>query len=376
MEIITWLGLGFFVLGIFLMLTGFLLGRKFIQRREQIQLNIHREQTHSRILAMLETVPESYIIVDLQMRVRDASIQATTFGLIRDKTLRTDLADVVEKVIQTGNSEDVEFDIVNSYADTDSVRRVWFKVAKILDDEIIILFEDQTEKKRLAESRRDFLANASHELKTPVGAINLLAETLGEVSAEPQLVKKFSEKLMGETQRLNVLVQEIIQLSRLQEGDVLATPEIVSVDGVVAEAIDRMQVAANSRDIKLYSGGKTNLEVYGDFALLMTAVRNLLDNAIRYSRPQSRVSVGVSLVSKQVEIAVVDTGVGIAPELQPRVFERFYRGDAARSRDMGGSGLGLSIVKQVATSHGGYVKLWSEVGKGSTFTIVLPQAKR
>ena len=171
-------------------------------------------------------------------------------------------------------------------------------------------------------------------------------------------------------------VQEIIELTRLQERDALAEPEVVDIDAVVAEAVARVRVEADANQITLVTGGTRGLRVRGDSALITTAVRNLLDNAIRYSEPRTRVSVGVSLDAGDpdiVRIAVVDQGIGIPKEEQERVFERFYRVDKARSRATGGTGLGLSIVKHVAADHGGAVELWSAPGRGSTFTLVLPR---
>lgn len=224
--------------------------------------------------------------------------------------------------------------------------------------------------------RRDFVANVSHELKTPVGAIQLLAETVEAGADDPDFVRDYSGRMRKEARRLGVLVQEIIELTRLQEGDALAEPEVVDVDDVVAEAVDRVRVEADGRQITLVAGGTKGLRVRGDAALITTAVRNLLDNAIRYSEPRTRVSVGVSLDAEDpdiVRIAVVDQGIGIPKEEQERVFERFYRVDKARSRATGGTGLGLSIVKHVAADHGGTVELWSAPGRGSTFTLVLPR---
>jgi len=187
---------------------------------------------------------------------------------------------------------------------------------------------------------------------------------------------QFHRRMRKEARRLGVLVQEIIELTRLQEGDALAEPEVVDIDDVVAEAVDRVRVEADGSQIDLVTGGTQGLRVRGDSALITTAVRNLLDNAIRYSEPRTRVSVGVSLDPEHsdiVRIAVVDQGIGIPKEEQERVFERFYRVDKARSRATGGTGLGLSIVKHVAADHGGTVELWSAPGRGSTFTLVLPR---
>ena len=222
--------------------------------------------------------------------------------------------------------------------------------------------------------RRDFIANISHELKTPIGAVSLLAEALQAAAKEPEQVKRFAKRLTKESERLARITQEIIELSRLQAADALKKPTIVEIDQVIAAAIDHNRVAAESRQVTVASGGDAGTEVFGDAGLLVVAVQNLISNAILYSPKGSRVGVGVSNVDGIVEIAVTDQGIGIAPEEQDRVFERFYRIDPARSRHTGGTGLGLSIVKHVVQNHGGDVRLWSQPGYGSTFTILLPEA--
>jgi two-component system sensor histidine kinase SenX3 len=222
--------------------------------------------------------------------------------------------------------------------------------------------------------RRDFVANISHELKTPIGAVGLLAEALQAASDEPAQVRRFAKRLTKESERLARITQEIIELSRLQAADALSKPDVVDIDHVVALAIDQNHVLADSRGVKLVSGGDAGVEVYGDEPLLVVALHNLIANAIQYSPKNSRVGVGVSSVEGIVEIAVTDQGVGIPEEDLDRVFERFFRIDPARSRHTGGSGLGLSIVKHVVQNHGGDVRVWSQPGSGSTFTIRLPAA--
>jgi two-component system, OmpR family, sensor histidine kinase SenX3 len=222
--------------------------------------------------------------------------------------------------------------------------------------------------------RRDFVANISHELKTPIGAVGLLAEALQAASNEPDQVRRFAKRLTKESERLARITQEIIELSRLQAADALTKSDIVEIDRVVAQAIDQNHVLADSNKVRLVSGGDAGAEVYGDEPLLVVALHNLISNAIQYSPKHSRVGVGVSYVDGIVEIAVTDQGAGIPEEDLERVFERFYRIDPARSRHTGGSGLGLSIVKHVVQNHGGDVRVWSQPGSGSTFTIRLPEA--
>jgi two-component system, OmpR family, sensor histidine kinase SenX3 len=221
-------------------------------------------------------------------------------------------------------------------------------------------------------ARRDFVANVSHELKTPVGAMALLAEAVLDAADDPHEVRRFGTKILNEANRLGMLVTELIALSRLQGAERLPELGTVEVDVVVAEALDRCRLAAESAGIRIAVDPPGGLLLKGDATLLVTALSNLLDNAVSYSSPGSPVSVSRRLVDGLVEIAVTDRGLGIAPEFQERVFERFFRIDQARSRSTGGTGLGLAIVKHVAANHGGDVQLWSKPGTGSTFTLRIP----
>jgi len=248
------------------------------------------------------------------------------------------------------------------------------RVARLGARYILLLAEDRTESYRLDEVRRDFVANISHELKTPIGAVGLLAEALEAASDEPDQVRRFAKRLTKEADRLARITQEIIELSRLQAADALTKPEVVEIDRVVALAIDQNRVAAESSRVTIVSGGDAGAEVYGDEPLLAVALHNLIANAIQYSPKGSRVGVGVKNSDGIVEIAVTDQGIGIPDEELDRVFERFFRIDPARSRHTGGSGLGLSIVKHVVQNHGGDIRVWSQPGNGSTFTIRLPKA--
>jgi two-component system sensor histidine kinase SenX3 len=207
-----------------------------------------------------------------------------------------------------------------------------------------------------------------------VGALTLLAETVQDAADDPEAVRRFAGRIQTEAVRLSALVHEIIELSRLQVAGALTELATVDVDQVVHEAVDRARTTADAKQVRLSVGGSSGLTVFGQHDLLVTAVRNLVDNAVAYSNEASHVGVGVRLVDDIVEIAVVDEGIGISKADQERVFERFYRVDPARSRETGGTGLGLSIVKHVAADHGGDVTVWSQPGRGSTFTLRLPRA--
>lgn len=239
---------------------------------------------------------------------------------------------------------------------------------------VLLLAEDRTAARQLDSVRRDFVANISHELKTPVGAIALLAETIADASDDPEAVAEFAERIRREATRLTSLVHEVIELSRAEAAAALNHPRLVSVDDLIADAVEQSATAAASREITLAMAPETRALVRGNHDVLVTAVRNLVDNAVNYSPDGSHVAVGARSAAGRVEIAVIDHGPGIDPALQPRIFERFFRIDPARSRETGGSGLGLSIVKHVAAEHGGDVQVWSKPGHGSTFTLRLPQA--
>ncbi|HEV7909075.1 MAG TPA: ATP-binding protein [Pseudonocardiaceae bacterium] len=249
------------------------------------------------------------------------------------------------------------------------------EVRVLTDGFTVVDASDESDSVRLEATRRDFVANVSHELKTPVGALALLAEAVLDAADDQEEVRRFSAKIMQEATRLGRLVTELIALSRLQGAEKLPELNVVHVDVVISEALGRSRLAAESAGIEIATDDPSGLLVEGDRTLLVTALSNLLDNAVAYSPPGSPVSVSRRLVAGFVEIAVTDRGIGIAEDQQQRVFERFYRVDKARSRATGGTGLGLAIVKHVAANHGGEVKLWSLPGTGSTFTLRIPAGR-
>jgi two-component system, OmpR family, sensor histidine kinase SenX3 len=322
---------------------------------------------------VLDTLESAGVVIDPSNTVVKASPGALAFGLVWNQSLvHPELIAMVDSVRRSGEPMTEEVHLTRGPIGEASIY-LWVRVARLGARYILLIAEDRTEGYRLEEVRRDFGANISHELKTPIGAVSLLAEALVSASDEPEQVKKFAKRLTRESERLAKITQEIIQLSRLQAADALAKPSLIEVDAVLAQAIDQNRVAADSHGIRLVSGGD-DAYVYGDEALLVVALHNLVANAIQYSPDNSRIGIGVTNTNGIVEIAVTDQGVGIPDDEKDRVFERFYRSDPARSRHTGGSGLGLSIVKHVAQNHGGDVRVWSQTGKGSTFTIRLPEA--
>ena len=238
---------------------------------------------------------------------------------------------------------------------------------------VIVYGTDESENVRMESARRDFVANVSHELKTPVGGIALLAEALLQDPGDQETVEYFGNKVYKEANRMADMVSELISLSKLQGAEALPEMEPLAVDDLIDEALSRNHLAAEARSIELNRGASVGVQVKGDRSLLVTALSNLVSNAINYSPEKMPVSVSQKVVDGGVVlIRVTDRGIGIAPDDQKRVFERFFRVDQARSRQTGGTGLGLAIVKHVVANHGGNIKLWSRPGTGSTFTIELP----
>jgi two-component system sensor histidine kinase SenX3 len=234
--------------------------------------------------------------------------------------------------------------------------------------------EDRTRERRVEAVRRDFVANVSHELKTPVGAMRLLAEAIHDGADDPEAVRRFSDRMVTEGERLSRLVQQVIELSRLQGDEPLEQPVPVSVDEMIRVAVDTSAIDAAARRVSVVTGGPTGLRVHGNEEQITAAIANLVANAVSYSDSGATVLVSTKAVGDDLEVAVVDQGIGIPAGEIDRIFERFYRVDPARHRSTGGTGLGLSIVKHVAATHGGEVRVWSEEGRGSTFTLTLPLA--
>ncbi|MHA7210669.1 sensor histidine kinase [Arthrobacter sp. MDT1-65] len=322
---------------------------------------------------VLSIIGRAYVIVDAIDGVVRASPAAYAFGLVRGHTVvHSELLDLTARVRRDGVIEQQQLELPRGPLGQGTIV-VQVRVAALGAEYILILADDRTEITRSEEIRNDFVANVSHELKTPVGAISLLAEAIDDAAEDEVAVRRFAQRMHKESGRLSALVQDIIELSRLQGADVVRRGKAVDLNSVISEAVDRNKLPAESKQIDIVVGGSAPTPVYGDRDLLMTAFRNLIDNAIRYSPEGTRVGVGVRSRDGLVQVSVTDQGSGITPEEQERIFERFYRIDAARSRQTGGTGLGLSIVKHVVSNHGGEVTVWSQAGQGSTFTVRLPE---
>ncbi|WP_086821981.1 cell wall metabolism sensor histidine kinase WalK [Allokutzneria sp. NRRL B-24872] len=297
--------------------------------------------------------------------------RSVELGFVRDNRPDLRAEKAAEQAIATGEPVEVDLTPLDNRVGRQPAA-VLAEVRPLGDGFAVVDAADQSEAVRLEATRRDFVANVSHELKTPVGALALLAEAVLDAVDDPVEVRRFSGKILREATRLGTLVTELIALSRLTGAEALPELEVLEVDDVVDEALGRSRLAAESAGIEITVDRQSGLLVDGDRTLLVTALTNLIDNAVSYSEPGSPVSLSRRFADGTVEIAVTDRGTGIAPEHQERVFERFYRADPARSRATGGTGLGLAIVKHVAANHGGEVRLWSKPGTGSTFTLRIP----
>lgn len=325
----------------------------------------------------MSLAPVGMVVVDSLRDVVVFNERAVELGLVRDRVLDERVWAAAQRTLATGT--DVEIDL--SAPRGEPAGRWGLSVhghSRLLRSDqprfAVVYLDDQSEQARMEASRRDFVANVSHELKTPVAAMAVLAEALLESSDEPETVRRFGQMLHTESQRLANMVGELIELSRLQGAERLPDLVVVEVDSVVQEAISRYKVVADNADITITTDAPTDFEVLGDQGLLVTAVANLISNAIAYSPNGSTVSISRRREGDQIEIAVTDRGIGIARADQERVFERFFRVDKARSRATGGTGLGLAIVKHVAANHDGTIRVWSRPGTGSTFTLSIPAA--
>lgn len=329
------------------------------------------------VVLLLDVLRCGAVIVGPHDEILAANAQAEPMGIVRGT--RVAIPSLLELIRDTRRDQElssVNLDLKRGRGKASL--QLSARVQPLSGDRIFVVADDRAQLLRVRESSRDFMTNATHELKTPVGAIALLAEATEAAADDPEAVARFAGKIRWESRRLSDLVSQIITLSRLQGDSPLAAANRVEVSEFVSLAIDRCRRLAEARQVSLTSSLREDLWVMGDPAQLGTAVSNLVMNAISYSDTRARVVVSSRSVTEDdqcfVEIAVSDNGIGIAPEDQQRIFERFYRADHARSRETGGTGLGLSIVSEIAEGHGGTINVWSKLGNGSTFTLRLPAA--
>ncbi len=323
------------------------------------------------VLAVLRT---GALVCGPHDEVLHATSQARAFSLVRgDRVLLPEVLDAVRTVRRDERMQ--AFDVAHRRSPSAPVQHLNIRATYLGFGQVLVLAEDRTPQLRVEETRRDFVTNVSHELKTPIGAIQLLSEAVEGAADEPEAVRHFAGRMRSEAARLGELVAQIIALSRLQADDPMLQAQPVVVTDIIGEALARTRELAESHAVNVLRAGNEQVTVLGDATQLVDAVANLVQNAIVYSNENARVAVTTLVVDEDdpfVEISVADNGIGISAADQQRIFERFYRVDYARSRANGGTGLGLSIVKHIVAVHGGSVDLWSKPGQGSTFTLHLP----
>jgi two-component system, OmpR family, sensor histidine kinase SenX3 len=334
--------------------------------------NLIPDSSKDLLLKLIQSLPHIVIWVDRENKIKYASDVALSLNIARDEKIQIpelenlisaarEIDDPIVKKVKAKRP----LGIAKLNLDT------W--VTRLERGEVLLWAQNNSVISRVEDVRRDFVANISHELKTPVGALSLLSEAIEEAGKDSEAIQKFAKRIGPETKRLTNVIRDIIDLSQVQSDDPLASANAVEIDKVINDAIDAVQLLADLHSIEIIQVNAPEVKIVGDYYQLVMAIRNLLSNAITFSPVNSRITVGANLKNGVVEITVSDQGIGISLENQSRIFERFYRVDPARSRTTGGTGLGLAIVKHVCENHGGEVSLWSVPGQGSTFTLKFPQ---
>lgn len=325
------------------------------------------------LIKTLESLEVESLVVIPGESILFQSTGISNFGVVRDeRIISEDLLALIRVVRRSNETHRGNLELARGPIGVGK-RELKVSVAPLNDEGmVVVLLSDESEARRVEAVRRDFVANVSHELKTPIGALGLLSEAILGAKDQPEEVVRFATRMQNEAKRLADLVQEIIDLSRLQSSDPLQKAFAVEVSEAIREAVSQAQFSSEQRSIYLEVGETEDATVIGDRDQIVTAIHNLIENAVNYSPENTKVSIVTKRSDGVVEISVTDQGIGIAESDLARIFERFYRVDPARSRLTGGTGLGLSIVKHIALNHGGDVKVWSKVGVGSTFTLLLP----
>lgn len=355
------------------LVVGVLVGR--YSRRDPVPLESPDPSVPPDALIVAIESGVAAVFVGSEDNVLDATEPARAMGLARGSRVGSQRTlELVRSVRRTGLADHATVERPGSTSTAPANLAV--AVAPLGSGVVVVLARDISEEHRFDLSRRDFVTNISHELKTPIGAIGLLSEAVEKASDDPEMVVRFATRMQRESARLAELVQQIITISRLQSDDPLREANAVDASMIVRQAVDRLSQVAKARHVSLTVSDRQPGEIIGDRSQLIDAVANLIANAISYSHEGARVAVTCARRTTgdddTVEIAVTDNGIGIAEADQEKIFDRFFRVDPDRSRESGGTGLGLSIVKLVTEAHGGSVSLWSKVGSGSTFTLHFP----
>jgi two-component system sensor histidine kinase SenX3 len=325
------------------------------------------------LIDLLSAFDAESLIIAASGAVLYSSVGIGSLNIVKDQIISSQpLLDLIRTVRRTNKSQEATLELPLGPIGA-GMHDLFIKVSPLGDQGLIsILIFDDSEARRLDSIRRDFVANISHELKTPIGALSILSEAVLGASDDPEAVSRFANRMQTEAKRLSDLVQEIINLSRLQDNDPLVDGENFSVTECAQEAIDQARINAENHRIEVVFDSNCAALARGDRHQITMAIHNLIENAINYSPEGTRVAVTIRDAGEICEVTISDQGIGIPEKDLERIFERFYRVDPARSRITGGTGLGLSIVKHIITNHGGDVSVWSKEGAGSTFTLRIP----
>lgn len=354
------------------LISGVLLGL-VLSRKQSVQNESEPTDQVTAIGNILDVIPDAAAVVDSEDRVLAASSNCVAMGLVvGDRLVPIELRALNREAHRLQKTLGREVSIKRSntgLGDWDAR----LQVSPLDATRALVIAQDLSEERRLNEVRRDFVANVSHELKTPVGALSLLAEAVQAADGDTERARNFAARMQIEVRRLTAMLSDLVELSRVQDEGPLHNSKPALVESIIAEAVDGMQITAEQKRIQVVVADNVAVgKILGDESQLVAALRNLISNAIKYSPAGTKVGVGARRINDNIEISVTDQGPGISEEDQLRVFERFYRVDPARSRETGGTGLGLAIVKHVCANHGGECFVWSREGEGSTFTLRFP----
>ena len=324
------------------------------------------EARNQRLQRALDALPEGVVLADPSGSVQVRNHAAEGFRTSQHAGVLIDEA--VDVVLGAARRGEVREQTVDLYGPPRRVFEV--RATPLPDGSSLVTVGDISERVRVETVRTDLVANISHELKTPVGALAVLAEALAD-DDDPVVMRRLSTKMVDEAHRVARTIDDLLELSRIELGG-QPVHDVVSIGMVLAEAIDRARPLVEQRGIQVRIVEQPGVKAVGDRRQLVSAVANLLENAVKYSEEGAEVQLSTRLVDGWAEVVVSDDGIGIPTRDIDRIFERFYRVDRARSRGTGGTGLGLAIVRHVATNHGGEVRVTSQEGEGSTFTLRVP----
>ena len=329
-----------------------------------------------RVLALsqiLDVLPDAAAIVDDSDNVLAASGNCVAMGLVSNERIAPVEVRALNREVKRLNKTQSRDVVVKRNGSKLGEWEARIQISPIDEDLSLLIAQDLSEERRLNDVRRDFVANVSHELKTPVGALSLLTEAVQVADTDIEQVRHFTSRMQIEVKRLTAMISDLVALSQVQGDAPLRNAVPVNVANIVSEAVDTTKIAAEQKGIEVAVSANIDVgRIFGDEEQLNVALSNLISNAIKYSPNNTKVGIGARRHDDVIEISVTDQGPGIPEESQSRIFERFYRVDPARSRDTGGTGLGLAIVKHVCASHGGDCLVWSQEGQGSTFTLRFP----